>query len=79
MMDFDITEYFLTSMVNYGGVILLIVLLAGALGIPLPTTLMVIVSGAFIRQGIIDFAPTLTLGIIGVVIGQLELRHGVFF
>ena len=70
MMDFDITEYFLTSMVNYGGVILLVGLLAGALGIPLPTTLMVIVSGAFIRQGIIDFAPTLTLGIIGVVIGD---------
>ena len=70
MIDFDITEYFLTSMVNYGGVILLVVLLAGALGIPLPTTLMVIVSGAFIRQGIIDLAPTLTLGIIGVVIGD---------
>ena len=70
MMDFDITEYFLTSMVNYGGVILLVGLLAGALGIPLPTTLMVIVSGAFIRQGIIDLAPTLTLGIIGVVIGD---------
>jgi membrane protein DedA with SNARE-associated domain len=31
---------------------------------------MVIVSGAFIRQGIIDLAPTLTLGIIGVVIGD---------
>ena len=79
MMGFDITEYFLTSMVNYGGVILLMVLLAGALGIPLPTTLMVIVSGAFIRQGIIDLAPTLTLGIIGVVIGDsLSYAMGYF-
>jgi len=69
-MDFNITELFLTGMVNYGGIILLLALLMGALGIPLPTTLMVIVSGAFIRQGIIEAAPTLTLGLIGVVIGD---------
>ena len=69
-MDFNVTDYFLTGMVNYGASILALALLIGGLGIPLPGTLMVIVAGAFIRQGIIDFAPTLTLGLIGVVIGD---------
>lgn len=69
-MDFDLTDYFLTGMVNYGATILALVLLAGGMGIPLPGTLMVIVAGAFVRQGIIDIAPTLTLGLIGVVIGD---------
>lgn len=69
-MDFDLTDYFLTGMVNYGAVILGLVLLAGGMGIPLPGTLMVIVAGAFVRQGIIEIAPTMTLGLIGIVIGD---------
>lgn len=69
-MEFDLTDYFLTGMVNYGALILALGLLMGGMGIPLPGTLMVIVAGAFIRQGIIDFAPTLSLGLLGVVIGD---------
>jgi membrane protein DedA with SNARE-associated domain len=69
-MDFNVTDYFLTGMVNYGASILALVLLIGGIGIPLPGTFMVIVAGAFIRQGIIDFAPTLTFGLIAVVIGD---------
>lgn len=69
-MDFNISDYFLTGMVNYGAGILALALLIGGMGIPLPGTLMVIVAGAFIRQGIIDLAPTLTLGLVAVVIGD---------
>ena len=69
-MDFNVTDYFLTGMVNYGAGILALVLLIGGMGIPLPGTLMVIVAGAFIRQGIIDLAPTLALGLVAVVIGD---------
>lgn len=69
-MDFDLTDYFLTGMVNYGASILALVLLIGGMGIPLPGTLMVIVAGAFVRQGIIDLAPTITLGLMAVVIGD---------
>ena len=69
-MDFDLTDYFLTGMVNYGASILALVLLIGGMGIPLPGTLMVIVAGAFVRQGIIELAPTVTFGLIAVVIGD---------
>lgn len=69
-MDFDLTDYFLTGMVNYGAIILALVLLAGGMGIPLPGTLMVIVAGAFVRQGIMDLAPTMLLGLIGIVVGD---------
>ena len=69
-MDFDLTDYFLTGMVNYGASILALVLLIGGMGIPLPGTLMVIVAGAFVRQGVIDLAPTITLGLMAVVIGD---------
>lgn len=78
-MEFNLSDYLLTGMVNYGALILGLGLLAGGMGIPIPGTLMVIVAGAFIRQGIIDFAPTVTLGLIGVVLGDsLSYAMGYF-
>lgn len=69
-MDAEITDLFLTGILNYGASMLAIFLLLGGMGIPLPGTLMVLLAGAMIRQGMVELAPTLSLALLGVVIGD---------
>jgi membrane protein DedA with SNARE-associated domain len=67
----DLNDILLTWVVVYGAPMLAGTLLLGALGIPVPGTLIVIASGAFIRQGVLDMYITPPLGLAGVVIGDI--------
>jgi membrane-associated protein len=59
----------------YGVPMLGVFLLLGAFGIPFPTTLMVIASGAFIREGVLSAKTVLLVGLPCVVIGD-SLSYG---
>jgi membrane-associated protein len=71
MTELDLNELLLTWTVSYGSPALAGVLLLGALGAPVPGTLMVIAAGAFIRQGFLDIYTTPLLGLIGAVAGDI--------
>jgi len=70
MSDLNLQELFLNLIVSYGEPMIAIVLLLGALGVPLPGTLMVIASGAFVRQGILNIFSTPLFGLLGAVSGD---------
>lgn len=67
----DLNDLFLTWMITYGSPLLAGALLLGALGIPVPGSLMVIAGGAFVRQGVLDIYTTPTLGLAGAVVGDI--------
>jgi membrane-associated protein len=63
----------------YGSPMLAVTLFFGALGLPAPGTLLVIASGAFVRQGVLDMVTTPLLGLTGVVAGDaLSFSLGYF-
>jgi membrane protein DedA with SNARE-associated domain len=70
MSELNLQELFLNWIVSYGEPMLAVVLLLGALGLPMPGTLMVIASGAFVRQGILDMVNASLFGLLGAVSGD---------
>ena len=57
--------------ITYGSPIVIGILFLGALGVPVPGTLLVIAAGAFIRQGIMDIYTTPPLGLSGALAGDI--------
>jgi membrane-associated protein len=72
----NISNLLLTAVLNYGAIALAATLLLGAAGIPLPTTLLVIAGGAFVRQGLLDPLLAAVLGLGGAVIGD-SVNYGI--
>ncbi|MBN1219737.1 MAG: VTT domain-containing protein [Anaerolineae bacterium] len=68
--ELSLTELFLTGMITYGPPALGLALLLGALGIPLPSTLLLLAAGAFVRQGVLDGVTASGLGLLGAVLGD---------
>lgn len=66
----ELTELFLTAMLAYGALVLGLALLIAALGVPLPATLLLLASGAFARQGVLDASVALGLALLGSVLGD---------
>jgi membrane-associated protein len=66
----SLTEYLLAYILNYGAPFLGLALLIGAIGIPIPTTLLVIAGGAFIRQGFLDLPTVAILALVAAVAGD---------
>jgi membrane protein DedA with SNARE-associated domain len=66
----SLSELVLTGMLAYGAYALGLALLLGAVGLPLPGTLLLLATGAFVRQGYIDLPSALALGLAGVVLGD---------
>ena len=64
------TDLLLNGMATYGALTLGIALLLGALGTPVPTSLMVIAAGALARQGLIDWLSAFGAGLVGAVVGD---------
>ena len=71
----DLNDLLLTAIVTYGAVVLALVFLLAALGLPLPSTLCVMAGGAFIQQGILDPFTTIALGLVCVILGD-TLSYG---
>lgn len=69
-MTATLSELVLTGMLAYGAYALGLALLLGALGLPLPGTLLVLATGAFVRQGYMDWPSALGIGLVGVVLGD---------
>lgn len=80
MTDLSLTDVLLTGMTTYGSLGLGLGLLLGALGVPVPGTLMVVVAGASVQQGVIDWSAALGFGLVGAVCGDnLSYAQGRFF
>lgn len=77
-MDFSLAELsdsLLSWIIIYGPSMLFIALLLGALGVPVPGTFLVLASGAFVRQGVLDLSGAVSLGLLGVMLGD-TLSYG---
>jgi membrane protein DedA with SNARE-associated domain len=77
-MAFSLTELsdlLLSWTVIYGPAMLFIALLLGALGAPVPGTFLVLASGAFVRQGVLDLSGAVSLGLLGAMLGD-TLSYG---
>lgn len=75
MSDINLEEMLLTWLVNYGAAALGVTLFVGALGAPLPGSLLVLAAGAFARQGVLEWQWAALAGLWGAVIGD-TLSYG---
>ena len=66
----SISDFLLTGLITYGAPLFGVALMLGALGIPIPTSLLVIAAGAFSRQGMLSLLPAIGLGLLGTVMGD---------
>ncbi len=73
MTSVDLSTLVLDWVSTYGSPMVALLVMLGALGIPLPTTLLIIASGAFIRQDLLDIYSTPILGLTGSVAGDMLL------
>jgi membrane protein DedA with SNARE-associated domain len=76
MSEIDLSSLVLGWIASYGAPMVSGLLFLGGLGLPLPGTLIVVASGAFIRQDLIDTVSTPLLGYLGVIGGD-TLLYGV--
>ena len=67
----NISEMLITWIVAYGPAVLAVSLLLGAVGLPLPGTLLVLTAGALVRQGLLDPVSALALALLAVVAGDV--------
>jgi len=63
MPDLNLSDLFLTGMTEYGVIILGVAMLLAPLGIPIPLPILALAAGAFARQGLLDGAAALLLGL----------------
>ncbi|MCX6067542.1 MAG: VTT domain-containing protein [Chloroflexi bacterium] len=73
MSGIDITALALGWIAAYGSPMVAGMLFLGGLGVPVPATLIVIASGAFMRQNLLDLYSTPVFGYIGTIIGDATL------
>ncbi|KPV53046.1 hypothetical protein SE17_11890, partial [Kouleothrix aurantiaca] len=71
----DLSDSALTYIVTYGAFALGVILLLAAVGLPLPSTFVVLASGAFVQQGVLDLTSALVVGLLCVVLGD-TLSYG---
>ena len=73
MSEVDFSSLVLNWIATYGAPMVAGMLFLGGLGVPLPATLIVIASGAFIRQNLLDSYSTPLLGYLGTIAGDVLL------
>lgn len=64
------SDYLLTQIINFGAPLFGLILFVGALGIPVPASILLIAAGAFSQQGFLDWLPIALFGLIGAVCGD---------
>ena len=64
------SEFLLTQIITYGAPLLGLIVFIGAIGAPLPGTLIVVAVGAFCRQGFLSWPITGLVAFICVVLGD---------
>ena len=73
MTGIDLSSLAITWMAAYGAPMLTGMLYLGGLGLPLPSTFIVIAAGAFIRQNLLDATSIPLLGYLGTIAGDASL------
>ncbi len=72
------SDFVLTLLINYGAPAFALLLLLGAIGVPVGASILVIAAGAFSQQGILHWTVTAAAGLIGTIIGD-TLSFGIGF
>ncbi|HMQ54522.1 MAG TPA: DedA family protein [Anaerolineae bacterium] len=67
----ELSDQLLTWVITYGSPMFALTLFVGALGLPVPGTVLVMAAGGFVRQGVLDAPSTLGLGLAGAVTGDV--------
>jgi membrane protein DedA with SNARE-associated domain len=67
----ELTDSLLSWIIIYGPVTILAILFVGALGAPAPGTFLVLATGAFVRQGVLDLEWVLPSALFGVCLGDM--------
>jgi membrane protein DedA with SNARE-associated domain len=65
-----ISSFLLTQVINYGAPLFGLTLFLGAMGVPLPASLMVIAVGSFSQQGYFSMWPMALVGLLGAILGD---------
>jgi membrane-associated protein len=71
MIGQEVTQFFLDALANYGPLALALALLTSSMGLPTPTTPLLLASGALAREGLIDWQSTAIWGYAGTVLGDM--------
>jgi membrane protein DedA with SNARE-associated domain len=71
-------DFLLTLIINYGPPVFALLLLLGALGVPVGASVLVIAAGAFSQQEILTWYSTAALGLAGAILGD-AISFGVGF
>lgn len=66
----SLSALFLAGMLTYGIWALGLATLAGASGVPVPTSMLVLAAGALARQGVLDWQWAVALAILGAIVGD---------
>ena len=69
------SDFLLTQVINFGAPLIGLILLLGALGLPVGASVVVIAAGAFSQQGVLDWYSAIVIGLTGAVIGD-ALSYG---
>jgi len=65
------SDFFLTQVINFGTPLIGLILLLGALGLPVGASVVVIAAGAFSQQGVLDWPSAILIGLVGAVLGDM--------
>lgn len=65
------SDFLLTQVINFGTPLIGLILLLGALGLPVGASVVVIAAGAFSQQGILDWYSAIIIGLVGAVAGDV--------
>lgn len=71
MFGQDVTEFFLNALAAYGPAALGLALLVGNMGLPTPTTPLILACGALAREGLMDWQSAAIWGYTGAIVGDL--------
>ncbi len=63
-------EQILAALAQYGSPVLFVVVMIGAIGVPLPVNLLLVVTGSLVAQGTISLPVAITLAAAGAVAGD---------
>jgi membrane-associated protein len=66
----NISDYVLSTLGVYGLPVLFGTLFIGSIGLPLPSSLLLLVAGSFVEQGDMSLWPVLTLSAAGAILGD---------
>lgn len=65
------SDFLLTQVINYGSPLVGLILMLGALGLPVGASAVLIAAGAFSQQGILSWPSTALIGLAGAILGDM--------